>query len=288
MKHLYVILIGGMLLGAVTGWGQKRDPKVEAIERHYQYLEGETQAFREAIEKENDDFRTFIQQERAEHQQFLQTTYAIAGIIIAVVIGLLSFFGWNTFQGINKSRREIESVATSQLLEYSKSLNETQNRLYNAQQSLLDLEKKYQDYIGYYRNADPKNGRYLFIGSKEKLEQMTQDELIRFVQVFDSTEKLESDEILRGNFYPTSYDVIIYRSNVDKEGQDGILERIADIMRPFKNIPLVVYAANRDEWLKGNTEKKFSEHKLVHLANNQVSLIDNVASAYRVSKMLPK
>jgi hypothetical protein len=60
------------------------------------------------------------------------------------------------------------------------------------------------------------------------------------------------------------------------------------VLRPFQNIPLVVYAANRDEWLKGNTEKKFNEHKLVHLANNQVSLIDNVASAYRVSKMLPK
>lgn len=288
MSHLRMVLVGALMLAAVTGWGQKRDLKVEAIERHYQYLEEETKAFREAVQKENGDYRKFIQEERAEHQQFLQTTYTIGGIIIAVVVGLLSFFGWNTFQGINKSRREIESVATSQLLEYSKSLNETQNRLYNAKQSLLDLEKKYQDYINYYRNADPKNGRYLFVGSKEKLEQMTQDELIRFVQVFDATEKLESEEILKGNFYPASYDVIIYRSNVDKEGQDGILERIADIMRPFKNIPLVVYAANRDEWLKGITEKKFSEHKLVHLANNQVSLIDNVASAYRVSKMLPK
>jgi hypothetical protein len=282
------VLLFGLLAFTSSMWAQKPDPKIDAIEKHYDFLESETKAFRETMQKENEVYRSFIEKERSEHQNFLERTYTIAGVIVTLVIGLLTFFGLNTFTGINKSRREIESAATVQILEYSKSLNEAQARLQQAQQNFLDLENQYQQHINYYRNANPRNGRYLFIGSREKLDLMSQNELVRFVQVFGTTEQLDSDDAINGKLYPASYDVIVYRSEVDKEGQDGVLEQIVDELRPFPNTPLVVYAANRNEWLQGHTEQIFNQHKLVHLANNQVSLIDNVASAFRVAKLLPK
>ncbi|MEZ4963766.1 MAG: hypothetical protein R2791_00880 [Saprospiraceae bacterium] len=288
MKYKRLFLFGVFLFMQIVIWGQSNDPQIDAIERHYQYLENESRVIREGMQKENESYRQFIQDERKEHQNFLQNTYATAGIIVSIVLGFLTFFGWNTFDNINKSRREIEKVATNQLLDYTKSLNEVQQKIFRARQNLIEKENQYQEYINYYRNADPKNGRFLFIGSKSKLKQMSQNELIRFVQVFGITEQLDSVEISKSNFYPASYDVIIYRSEADEEGQDTVLERLTEELRSFQNIPIVVYATNRNEWLKGNTEKKFNDHKLVHLANNQISLIDNVASAYRVAKMLPK
>jgi len=282
-----VLLVLSLTMLTVGVWAQKPDPKIEAIEKHYNFLEGETKAFRETMQKENADYRSFIEKERSEHKAFLENTYKIAGIIVTLVVGLLTFFGLNTFQSINKSRRELEALATAQILEYSKSFNEGQARLQQAQQNFHDLENEYQQHINYYRSANPKNGRYLFIGAKDKLSEMSENELLRFVKVFGTTELLESEEILNGKLYPVSYDVLIYRSSVDANGQDGVLDRIVTELRPYPNIPLVVYAANRDEWLKGQTEEKFNSHKLVHLANNQVSLIDNVASAYRVAKLLP-
>lgn len=294
MKHQISILaflcfsIWLPIVGGAQSQLPKQDAKLQAIEKHYEFLETEAKALRESFQKENETFRKFIQEERAQHQSFLETTIKWGAGLMTIVGAVLLFFGWNTFQGINKSREEIEAAATTQILEYAKALNESQARLHNAQQNMLDLEKSYQEHINFYRNANPKNGRYLFIGSKEKLEQMAQNEFKRFEQVFGQTETLDLSEVGNGKFYPAVYDVVVYRSNVDSGGQDGTLERVIGLLDAHKNIPLVVFAANRDEWLKGETERKFNERNLVHLANNQISLIDNVAAAYRVSKLLPK
>jgi hypothetical protein len=43
---LLVVFVGG-------AWGPPPDPRTEAVEKHYQYLESETKAFREAAQKEN-------------------------------------------------------------------------------------------------------------------------------------------------------------------------------------------------------------------------------------------
>lgn len=284
-KIILCILLPGMTL--VMGWGQKVDTKMEAIEKHYQYLENEVKNTRETIQKENEAYRKFIQEERTEHQSFLETTIKWGGGLLVFVGALLTFWGWNTFAGINKSRKDLESLATKELLEYGRALNEMQIKLGEARQKVGELESQYQQYINYYRNADPKNGRYLFIGTKEKLEQLSKEELLRFVKVFGTTEQLDVTEWGQGNLYPASYDVIVYRANVNTDGIDHTLERLVEDLKPYPHIPLVVYAT-RGEWLKGGTEKKFYELELAHLANNPITLIDNVASAYRVAKMLPK
>jgi hypothetical protein len=269
-----------LLLTTTSICGQKSaaDANLQAAEKHYQYLENDVKTYRETMQKENDAFRAFIQGERAEHQKFLERTVTYGGIIVALALGLMTFFEWRTFREINQSRKKIEAMATGQLLEYSKALSAAQTRLNSA----------HQDLINYYRDSNPKNGRYLFIGSEEKIAEMRKNELSRFLQVFGTTEELELQEVANGKLYPGSYDVIVYRSNVDEKGQDVVLERVVEELKHYPMIPLVVYAANRQEWLAGNTEQKFYEHKLVHLANNQISLIDNTASAYRVVKMLPK
>jgi hypothetical protein len=286
-KNVQFLLIFCFLLMTGDLLGQKTALKTEAIERHYQYLENEVKSHREAVQKESEAYRTFIETERSKHQEFLEKTYTIAGIIVSLVVGIFAFLGWNTFDGINKSRKDVEQLAISQIMEYAKSVNDMQSKLTDARQNLITLETQYREYINYYRNADPKNGRYLFIGSKEKLALMQQNELIRFGQVFGETEILYSDDFLRGKLYPSSYDVVIYRSNADANGIDDTLERLVEEMKPYPQVPLVVYAT-RGEWLKDRTEKKLYELELVHLANNIVALIDNVASAYRVAKMLPK
>lgn len=284
----FILLVLGLLLTASWALGQKSDPKMEAIKLHYNSLEADTKAFREAVQKENEAYRKFIQEERAEYQKFLERTITTGGMLISLVIGLLTFFGISTFRGINESRKEIETVATNQLLEYSKALNESQNRLQNAQQNMRDLEKSYQEHINFYRNANPKNGRYLFIGTTEKLEQMTQNELVRFIQVFGETEKLSSEDFENEKFYPVGYDVVVYRSNVDANGEDPVLVKLTNQMEMYSMIPIVVYAKDKSEWLNNTTQNIFNARPLNHLANNQISLIDNVASAFRVSKLLSK
>jgi len=287
MRRFFRLLLTLSLLLLVSGvWGQKFDPKMEAIERHYNSLEGDTKAFREAMQKENEAYRKFIQEERSEHQKFLERTITIGGILISLVIGLLTFFGISTFRGINESRKEIESVATKQLLDYAKTLQDSENRLQNAQRNMRDIEKSYQEHISFYREANPKNGRYLFIGTSEKLNQMTKNEIARFSQVFGMIEKLSSEDFENGIFYPIGYDVVVYRSNANQDGEDAVLLKLMEEMKAYSRIPIVVYASNKNEWLNGQTQKLFNERPLNHLANNQISLIDNVASAYRVSKLL--
>lgn len=272
-----VVLIGG-------AWGPP-DPQTEAIEKHYNYLESETKAFREGVQKESEAYRKFIQEERAEHQKFLERTITYGSILVALIGVLLTFWGWNTFKGISDSKKELESAAAARLVAFSEEMNANKARFEAATQQFRDLEREYQMHLNYYRNANPRNGRYLFVGTDEKLEQMSQNELVRFVQVFSTTEKLTTYEVEQGKLYPASYDVIIYRSNAVK-GADGLLERIVSELRPYTHVALVVYAANRDEWLDGNTKNVFDSYPLTHMANNQISLIDNVAAAYRVCKLL--
>lgn len=274
---ILVFLIGG-------AWGPP-DPRTEAIEKHYNYLESETKAFRESIQKEQEGYRKFIQEERAEHQKFLERTITYGGFLIALIGVLLTFWGWNTFKGISDARKELEKAAAARLALFNDEMAVNKNRFEAATQQFRDLEREYQMHLNYYRNANPRNGRYLFIGTDEKLEQMGQNELVRFAQVFSTTEKLSATEVAQGKLYPASYDVLIYRSNAIK-GEDGLLERIVSELRPYTHIALVVYAANREEWLDGNTKNVFDSYPLTHIANNQISLIDNVAAAYRTCKLL--
>lgn len=252
---------------------------------HYQYLEGEAKSLREAVQKENEAYRKFIQEERAEHQKFLERTIAIGGILISLVVGLLTFFGISTFRGINESRKELEKAAAGRLLAFEKEMSEYKVRFAEAQQNLRQAEDDYNRFVGYYSEANPRKGKYLLIGTGAKLEAMKTNELIRFVQAFDMPIIQPLEDFVLDKFYPILYDLIVYRSNVDEKGEDIDLQKLVQKLKEFPETPLVVYTSENIGFV---TYDMLSEYGLFHMAKSVVSLIDNVASAYRVAKMLPK
>lgn len=82
------------------------------------------------------------------------------------------------------------------------------------------------------------------------------------------------------------FDVIIYRSNVDKDGEDPLLISLFDKLVALNGvIPVVIYAKGRDEFIGGDTEKRKNTYLLHHLANAFIPLVDNVSAAYRVKKL---
>ena len=287
IRFLRLLLYLSLLAKVSVASGQKSDPKMEAIERHYNSLEGDTKAFREAMQKENEAYREFIQEERAEHQNFLERAYIAAGIVVGVIGLSLTFFGWNTFEGIKSSRKEIESVATNRLLEFEKSMENYRLRYAEAEQGLKQAEIDYNQYLSYYKDSNPRKGRYLVIGTNERLKNMKVDELVRFAEAFDGFETMSIEEKNFETYQLASFSLIIYRFQPDSEGEDSNLQDLLDAMSILPEKPLVVYA-KQGERIENKTQTKLSQHKLFSIANNPITLIDNVASAYRVAKMLPK
>jgi hypothetical protein len=288
MKYVKTSLVLGLVMAVGAVWGQGR-ANIEPVEKHYQYLENEVKNTRETIQKESEAYRKFVQEERAQHQSFLEWCVKIGGGLLAFLGVALTFFGWNTFKGIDKSRKELANLAKEKLSKYGEALKETEGKLYDARQNMIELQTQYQQYINFYRDADPKNGRYLIIGSKENLDEMKKGELVRFRKVFGITEDIETTEAIKaGLLYLSSYQTIIYRTSVT-DGEDKNLETIVDIIKSLKDVPFVIYAAKGDRLTNdGATFKKVYELELVHMATNLFTLIENVASAYRIAKMLPK
>jgi hypothetical protein len=285
MKILTITLCLFCLSFNVFSQKTDKNTQTQATEKHYDFLEKESKAGREHFEKENEAYRTFIQKERSEHQTFLEKSYTIAGIIVTVVLGILAFFGLNTFNGINKSRKDLEVLATSQLLEYTKAFNESQSRLGAAQTDMRVLEQTYQQHINYFKNANPKNGSYLLIGMKDKIDVMKKEEIPRFEKALTKLGILYTDEEdMKSNFSMVN-DVVIYRSNADKDGEDLILQELLKKLKDEGNIPILIYAKGQPEHIKGNTDKALNEYGLFHMATNPVTLIENTSAAYRVSKL---
>lgn len=288
MKNIRLILIGLVTMGALSsGWGQTPNAQNLAIEKHYQYLEEDTKAFREAIQKENEAYRKFIQDERAEHQLFLETTIKYGSILLSLVGILLTFFGFNTFKGINQSRKELELAATGRLIAFEKEMAEYRIRFAEAQQNLRQAEADYNRFLGYYSDSNPRKGRYLIIGANEKLDSMKDDELLRFAKAFDKYETMSLEEKNFEKYQLAPFSLIVYRFQPDSEGEDKKLQELLQNMSALPEMPIVVYAKQGERIVK-DTEAKLSKHGLYSIANNPITLIDNVASAYRVAKMLPK
>lgn len=244
---------------------------------------------REGFQEENKKYREFIQEERAEHQIFLERTYKITGIVVTVVIFFLGFFGWNTFKGIQDSRKKIEEAATGRLVAFENSMNDYRTRFNDAQQNLKLAESDYNQFLSYYKDINPIKGRYLLIGATEKLEVMKTQEVPRFEASLGKLELLTTDEVQANGFYEGSYDVIIYRYSPNDKGEDAVLESILQKLKAGVSIPVLVYSVGQSERIGGSTYDKLVDYGLFNMATNPVTLIDNAASTYRVSKLsVPK
>lgn len=267
----------------------KDNAKLQAIEKHYEYLENEMKAQRDAIQKENEAYRKFIQEERVAHREFIEYTIKIGGGFIALVLGILTFWGFDTFKGIRNSRTEIESIATAKFIEYKEQMD-SNTKLYEAQieeakSKLVAAEQSYQKFINYYSSANPRTGRFVVIGNAERLQQMKKNDLYRFVQIFNMPDFIELGSEEWSDFNPANYDLVIYRSNVNEKGEDDKLESLIDLLKPHPDKPLLVYAKGQTEFIKGQTDQRLKE-SFFHMANTPVTLIDNTITSYRVAKMV--
>jgi len=260
------------------------DTKQSAVEKQYEFLVNDIKSYRENMQKENESYRNFIQEERSEHQQFLERGYLISGSILGVLTFILTFLGISTLKGINESRKEFKTSAEAKLTTLQNEITAHSNRLIEAKDQLKQAEIEYNSYLSYYKNSNPVNGRYLLIVDKEKLKEMNEKEIPRFEAALGKLETLATQQIIDPNTYFNVYDVIIYRSNADASGEDSMLQELVDKLSS-RNIPILVYATSQSERIQGKTEKKLQKNGLYHMANNPITLIDNTASAYRVSKL---
>lgn len=243
------------------------------------------------LKDEIKDYRQFIQQERIQHQQFLERTITLSGIIITLSVSILAFLGFGTRKEIRDNIKDIKKKASEDFeTKIQKAKNEFDkkaNQLLLSHPAIQNVKDRFQaisDLVNQVLEA--KKGKYVIISESEELQRLKKEEL----EIFENSLNRPHLFISGGNevLQPTEFDVIVYRSKVDEDGEDLYLKDrlLPSLLRSEPRPPLVIYT-KRDR-LKGETEKKLSEYTMAHLANNTISLIDNTASAFRVSRLLNK
>lgn len=247
-------------------------------EMHYKFLKEEIQTYRQ-----------FIQEERKQHQQFLGWTVGIVGSLGLLLLG---YFGLKNREDIQKTRevllsnaqRELELEVKEARLEFEKEVQST----FESNPYLKDAQQKYEKLTEMVsQQLAVEAGKFLLIANKEKAKDMKRAELPTFEKAINAlTLSPDLDQVQLDDF-----DVVLYRSGVDQEGEDAFLKnQLLPQLEQFKAqgvfIPLVIYCKGRSEFLRANTEKAVNEYGLATIANYTTTLIDNTASAFRVAKLM--
>lgn len=287
MHHLpNYLLFFALFCTAVHGFAQVDSGGLQ--EKHYQFLKKELQ-----------ETRTFYTQEREAHRKFLESYYAYvsaaAGGLVLAFVGIITFLNWrnrNEFKAQLDQELALEAerlkMEGDKIIQKAKSNYEKELRNI-FMKDLSDFERQKEALLTILREQiGAKDGRYLFIAAKEKLEQMKGAELNFLKDAFPNLQAKEAGSLKGFSF--EEIDVLLYRSNVDDNGED---EYITKTLLPFLNslsvkIPIVVYAKGRHEFLKGNTETALNNYLQYQLANNIGTLIDNTASSFRTYRLLKK
>ncbi|MCB9051329.1 MAG: YtxH domain-containing protein [Lewinellaceae bacterium] len=288
-------LIIALFLSSVL-WGQQTNPPAENDKERYEFLKEELKDHRAFLEQEGQKYREFLMEERREHRIFLESYYTIlgagAGIVAALAVGLFSFFGWRTRNDIREQLEEYKRSAQEKFqIEVDKARNaftqEVQEK-FKSNPLLLDAEARYQALIQLVQQAvGLSNGKFLFIGVEEKIK----TELEKFTAFLAKP----TVKAWNNGLALEDYDVVIYyfdpiimeekSDNGQPVTRDLNLEQLVEQLDGLKgSIPLVVYS--HGEWVTGTTKDKLSTYSLHHLSNNPISLIDNVASAFRVAQLM--
>jgi hypothetical protein len=227
-------------------------------EAYLEYIKSENASVRQQIT----ELQKTIQEERSSHYAFVEGVYrwtAIGVSVLAVVFGaLLVFIGWNASNQVRKDFEQImkEKVRDPAILE----------KLLAIVEAEISLEK----------------GRFSFLAD-ESLSEKLSEEVKRLGQRGIKATLIKPSEPI------DDFDVIIYRFNPanPEQGEDYELEKLIDKLKTAAiSTPLVIYAPNR-LWVKGTTSSKLDSYPLHHMASNIIGLIDNVSSAYRVSRLKP-
>lgn len=257
----------------------KNDPKQEAIERHYQFLEQEMKVFRAEMGEDSRDFKEFVQREREAHQQFLMWTI---GIITAVLGVVVIFLGFQTRKDLKEMLLELKNERLKSADIAFQSELRTKLREQHLVDEIVKIAKD-QYAVG--------AGNYLFIAPTAEQENLK----LRFAKagIFIEAKTWEDQPDLTGKDAVIYYFNPISAGEKDKDGKDiqtdiTLRDHLIPTLMLHKNsgreIPLVVYAHGK--WIVGSTHDMLTSYSLHHVASNEIALIDNVASAFRVNWML--
>ncbi len=269
---LFPILLSGQ--DTVVGDTTQKSPE----EAHYEFLKEEIKTYRQ-----------FIQEERKQHQQFLTWTVGIVGSLGLLLLG---FFGIKNREDIRKTREALLNDAKQKLeLEVKEARLEFEKEVQAAFKSnpyLKDARQQYEKLTEMVsQQLAVEAGKYLLLADTKKAKAMETVEMPAFEKAIKRPTLSTSLE----QIHLEDFDVVMYRSNADDQGEDvflknELLPQLAQLKEANVFIPLVVYCKGREEFIKGATIEAVNAYGLATIANFTTTLIDNTASAFRVGRLM--
>ncbi len=241
-----------MVFIVVSAQPESKQQIVLTPEAYLEYIKTENSAVRAQIT----ELQKTIQEERKAHYEFVEGIYRWSAIGVSVLMGVIAFLGLQSRQQIRKDLDDFlkATVRDPVLL----------NKLLAMVKSELSLE----------------SGAYLLFADESLHEGLQSDIQMLKERGIKVALKKPGDST-------KDADVLIYRFNPEnvEDGEDSSMKKFIDaLQKEGLHTPFVVYAPNR-LWVKGSSLKALENYGLYHMANNSISLIDNVASAFRVSKL---
>lgn len=251
-----------------------------AQEAHYQYLTNEL-----------NQYRSYLQQERTEHRQFLERGMTIVSIFVGIVGTVLGVLGVRTYRDIRKQLQDFRQNAEQKLqqdLAQARAQFASDARAAFAQDpGVKEAERKYQALTQLVNTRIAVDqGTYLLLAYPDKLAEMQApgEEVSFLAQAFPNLTTLTAPQLPE----LSTLDVLIYRVQVDGEGEDAFLrdQLLPSLQQQKAAVPLVVYAKGFSERIKGETSNALTKYPLHVIANMTPTLIDNIASSYRAHQLI--
>ena len=266
----------------------------DELKEFREFVENERKLHRESV----NELEKTIRQERKDHMDFVESIFKWGTIISGGLLAVVGFFGFKTFKDIQEAEKKLRTKADNELKAADKRIQKIQGDLNLVQLQYLDQRKEILNRINdaegeYQKLIDSINFKLqlhrgivtIICLAEDKMKRMKEEEIKWFDEKVGL--KLPAFSTIPDNL--NGYDVIIYRSNVDKNGEDPSLITLFNELSKFNDtIPVVIYAKGKDEFIQGATEKRKNEYLLHHLANAFIPLVDNVSAAYRVKKLAEK
>ncbi len=250
-KGILVLLLFLPLAAA----GQQESPPVSP-EAYLEYIKAENAATRDHLEKMNNA----IQEERQAHYEFVEGVYrwtAIGvGILASVFGGLIVFIGWQSGRQVRNDLNKLMQTAIQEpaLL----------NKLLSIVSEEMNLEK----------------GSFAFVADETLHEGLQKEIKLLGNRGIHATLKKPGEPV-------QNVDVVLYRF-LPEDRDNGVDHHLDSLLNDFIHqglvVPIVVYSPDK-LWIKGSTLERLEQYQWQHMANNMISLVDNAASAYRVSRL---
>ncbi len=289
MKKTTILLMVFMTINNFLFAQNNKNEEFKQLKKEYQLLKEQTINQEKNIQKEYDflktqtaEYKEFIEKEREQHQAFLEWSYGVSGGIIAVLLGVLSFFGYRTRQDMRATaQREIELAIKKVKSEIPERVNDAIDDLVSSNIKPLKekskvLSQKIESLTKFYHSKIMlinKNPNYKELSAeiytwlvsrgfnKENifsLNQYKEQDVDFVVYFYNPTEKTEKDE-----------------GNIDKD-----LQKLIETLQKEHKTPIVVYNSTH---IHIPDKELLDSYGLYYLANSELSLKGNIKETAEIT-----